>query len=329
MDIDKLRSVLSKYNTITKDTSKNFVCHCIYCSDHSDVRKRGHMYVSKDPEVPVVHCFICNFSTVLPKFITDLTGDRQVSESILPKAEFERSKKVSASRGTAQKLKQIEIPDLDVANFFWKNEYIQKRSGNVLSGSDIPKLIFNFKQFFRVNNLQHIVDEQLGPRGLDLIQNGYIGILTRNDSILYCRNTNERDSYKFRKIQIQTLGHNRLDYITMPGGDPKSKLIVAGEGPFDIIGEYSQDSLGLRDTCRMYICGLSFSYKSLIRSFCYDETLFNADLVILSDTDKKPYLYKKMKRECKCVLKSIKLFYNRNRGGDFGSLPITSVQSII
>ena len=90
MNVDKLREVIRDNTPIGKETSKNIICRCIYCGDHQKISE-SHCYVSIDPEVPVIHCFLCNFSTTLPVFLKDLSVSRELSEQILPKSEFEKS----------------------------------------------------------------------------------------------------------------------------------------------------------------------------------------------------------------------------------------------
>jgi hypothetical protein len=98
--------------------------------------------------------------------------------------------------------------------------------------------------------------------------------------------------------------------------------VILAEGVFDAIGEYSMDTLKLKDKARLYVAGLSYSYDSLLKGVCFDNQLFTASVVILSDRNIAPGLYYKLQKYGKHVIKDLKVYYNRNSGGDFGSFPI-------
>ena len=72
MNIDNLRKLIKDKKLWVKETTKNIICICPYCGDHKDDRKKGHLYVSKNPEIPVVHCFIGGCAKGLVQFIEDI-----------------------------------------------------------------------------------------------------------------------------------------------------------------------------------------------------------------------------------------------------------------
>jgi len=321
MDVDRLRQILKDKNLYVKENSKNIIAICPICGDHPNPAKKGHLWISTDPSIPVAHCFIGNHPAVtINQLIYDITGDKGISESIISKEEIKKSQK-EASIKRSNKLKEFEIPELSAKAHQRKEWYIRKRSNNQLTSKDIPNLIFDFKEFFNCNHLQNVAEEKVGTF-IDILQKNYIGIVTRNNTMLWCRNCDSSAIYKFQKIVLQESSLSLLDYIYLPGGDPASDKVVLAEGPFDIIGEYATDSLRLRSKARIYAAGLSFSYPALLKSVCYDETLFRSSVTILSDDNKKPYLYKKLKRQHAYLINKVKLFYNNHPGGDFGSFPV-------
>lgn len=320
-----MRQLLVDKHLYVKENSKNIIAICPICGDHPNDSKKGHLWVSKDPSIPVANCFIGNHPAVtINKLVYDLTGNKGISEEILPKEELKKSRD-QASINRKNKLQDYSIPDLSPKDYKNKEFYIRKRSNNKLTSEDIPNLVFDFKEFFNSNNLQDVAEKKIGTF-INILQKHYIGIVSRRNTMLWCRNTNHKSSFKFQKIKLQDSSLPLLDYIYLPGDNPSSNRIVLSEGPFDIIGEYANDSLRLRNNTRLYAAGLTFSHASLLKSVCYDETLFKANVTILSDNDKKPYLYKKFKKYHSYLLDKMKLVYNDNPGGDFGSFPLKPVE---
>jgi len=320
MDIKLLRQILIDQNIYIKENSKNYLCRCIYCGDHKLRHKAQHLYVSNDPEIPVYHCFMCNTSGPVSKLVFDITGNRKLSTEVLPKSELKQAQTAKKKIKVA-KTKIYILPSIDESSFLAKRAYIKKRSNFILTPEQVPNLIFNFEEFFHINNLTETVINQIGPRGMDSLSK-YVGFLGTKHSLLYCRNVDPNDEFKFRKIKLQDSVANLLDYVSFNGGDPNSKTLVLSEGTFDILGEYAVNSLNLRDSVRLYAAGQSFSYASLLKSICYDQMLYKCDVVILSDEDKKIHWYRKFINSNSHVINSYRIFYNKNTGGDFGSFPI-------
>ena len=327
MDVNKLRKIIKDQGLYVKENYKNIVCICPYCGDHPTKSKKGHYYVSIDPALPICRCFIGGHpGTTINKFVYDITGDLKLSNSIVSKEELKKSREKAKRTATfKERSVRYKIPNLKQKLYSEKCEYIKKRTHYNVNVCDIPNLIFNFSDFFRLNYLKSVEEYLERSNFLRQLNDSFIGFLSENHTRLFCRNIVSSGIYKFRKIKLQTDPLNMLDYVSWRGGDHTSDVIVLAEGTFDIASEYYENSLGLRDKCRLYAAGQSFSYRSLLRSVCYDENLFQTNVVILSDEDKKPYTYIKFKKDTKHIVNSIKLYYN-NAGNDFGCYPIKPVR---
>jgi hypothetical protein len=324
MNVDKLRQIIKEKGMFRKENSKNIICVCPYCGDHPNPRKKGHMYVSVKPEHPVVHCFYCNKAKSLPTFIFDITANKKISTEIISKEELqiasEKRKRVKPT--PKSKFKKYNLPKLNKESFSLKQRYIEMRSNEKKTAFDFDNLIFDFNNFFEENNLTEAMQRELGPLGIKALQESMVGFITKNHSMVACRNINHKSPFKFRKLILQQPRFELLDYVEFEGGNPNSNLIVLSEGVYDAIGEMSEDSLKIFNKAKIYAAGLSYSYGTLIKSICFDHQLFNVDVVILSDRDKHPGLYYKLRKTNKHVINSVKVYYNRNKGGDFGSFPI-------
>lgn len=328
MNIDKLREIIKSKGIFKKENTKNIICKCIYCGDHSDVNKQGHLYVSVNPEYPVTHCFLCNSANPLTKFIYDISGNKKTSEEIISKEELESAiqNKRSGNVNFIPKLDKYELPEIKLGAFKYKDEYIKKRSNNLKTPLDFDNLIFDFRSFFILNDLTDFVTNMIGENGVNQLQDKMVGFITKNNSMITCRNIDPKDSFKFRKLILQKTKHNMLDYVEFKGGNPNSNRIVLCEGVFDAIGEMSVNSLNLFEKVRLYAAGLSYSYPTLLKSVCFDNSLFEVDVVILSDRNIDTNYYKKFKTSSNHVINNMRIYYNNNTGGDFGSFPIKPIE---
>ena len=321
MDIAKLGQILKEQNLLVKETDKNFICICPYCGDHPDPSKRGHLYVSKRVEAPFYHCFINECAGLIPKLITDITGNVALSKEVLDKSEINLSGDYKKRIKRGQRTKKYELPEITFDSFQGKRIYIKKRTCNRENPEDIPGLIFNFAEFFEKNNIRPGKDFLLSSQEFDILQKSFVGFLGEHGVLLYCRNADENSSFKFKKIQLQEDPYDLLDYWRLPAQNKFSQTLVIAEGNFNILGERAFDTLGLRETAHSYVSCNSSSYSSVIKSFCFDQSIYQCDVVILSDTDKKAGWYYNTLQNDKHIIRSIKLYYNHG-GKDFGTFPI-------
>ncbi len=320
MDLDRLKAILIENKIYVDDKSKNYICICPYCGDHREKRKQGHLYVSKNSEIPVAHCWYCNGAWPIPKLIKDLTGDRNLYKDVISDAELKSSYGQSKQYTAKKRNVQYKIPDITEERFSEKKMYIKKRTGNKTNAEDVPNLIVNILDFIAINNLDIVGEgKEISNYEVDMLQRNFVGFLSCNNTLLYCRNIDSNATFSFKKVPLQSDPLLLLDYWSIPL-DCHSSTIVLSEGNFDILSEYSFDSLGLRDKARLYASGNTFSYASLIKSICYNESLYKADVVILSDTDKPAHWYKKLLRTNSHIIKTCKIYMNK-RGKDFGVYP--------
>jgi hypothetical protein len=252
-------------------------------------------------------------------FINNVSGNKNISETIITKDELNKIQN-NPNKKSRRDLRRFEIPKLDTDRFKNKTEYIKFRTDNKLQIDKIPNLIFDFNKFLNENNIQ--LDEKDKKHTLEL-QNTFIGFLSNNHTKLFCRCIDSNFWMKFRKVNLQAMPYDLLDYYSIPGGSPiLSDTVVLTEGSFNALGEYAYDSLGIRDKVKVYAAGQSFSYSALLKSVCFFESVFKVNIIILSDDDKKEHDYKYFIKNNEHVINTLKVFYNKNPGGDFGSFPI-------
>lgn len=326
MNVDKLGEFFKKYKLLVKSTQNNWILKCLYCNDHPNPQKQGHLYVSKDSEKQVYHCFYCECRGSISKLVKDLFGNdkKVIKELDLDLSSVRIKKKNIVVNGKGRNNKYI-LPKIEFDSFLNKRKYIKFRTCR--NPEEISNLIFNFSEFFNCNFLSDIKNRYISNLMFDEMHNKFIGFLTRNHTKLICRRVNDDSEFKFMKFDLQPDKFNMLDYYYIKGNDPNSNMVVLTEGPFNILKEYVNDTLGLKDQIRLYASGQSFSYSALLKSICFDEHLFKVRVVILSDRDKYVTTYDKFKKENKHVIKNLQIFYNKN-GKDFGSPEVQSFKGV-
>lgn len=326
MDLEKLKQILIDAKIFVKDKNKNFLCICCYCGDHPDPKKRGHLSVSKDQKIPTAHCWFCGKAWSIPQLIKDITGDGNKSKEVISDEEFKQSQAQQKQYSPKKKTEEYKLPELDDNSFTGKRLYIRKRSNNLIEPEKLPGLVFNFLEFFKINNLDIVgQNKEISNQELDLLQNNFVGFLGVHNTFLYCRNIDPNSKFKFRKIALRPNDNNLLEYWSIKVDDPNRDIVVLTEGIFNSIGAYVSDTLNLRDRAKVYASGNSFSYSSLLKSVCYDNCLYKANVIILGDNDKKKYTYKKFLEENKHVIASCKIYINK-MGKDFGEFPQVPVE---
>ena len=314
---------------IRTHSDKNIISICPICGDHPNPRKKGHLYISLDPSKPIYHCFYGNCVGTIRKLMLELTGSHKITDSVITKKEIsENIKKSKIVKKTTNKT-NIKIPELSLESFPTKTEYIKKRINTNIINIDLFKnnLIFDLKHFIKINpNIKTFQNED--PSFVDKLHNKFIGFMGNNQSLLIFRNIDNNDYFKFKKYIIQEYKYNLMDYIKFNGLNKDSNLIVLSEGVFDILGLLSCNILNLFKSAKLFASGQSFSYESLLKSVCFDESLYSkVDVIILSDSDKNYYCYNKFIKNTKHIVNSLKIYYNKNKK-DFGTFPIEPIQYI-
>jgi len=326
MDLDKLKEILVQSKIYLKDKPKNFLCKCPYCGDHKDPKKQGHLYVSKNSAIPVAHCWFCGYAVQIPKLISDLTGDKTIANTVISEEEvqenYKKQKKISAKK----RFEEYKVPQLDTDSFATKRMYIRKRTNNLIDIEKIPGLVFNFLEFFKINNLD-IVGEKNTITNLeaDLLQKNFVGFLSEHNTTLYCRNCDESASFKFKKVPLQVETYGMLDYWAIKNEEFNGDIAVLTEGNFNALGEYLTNSLNIKHRVRVYASGNTYSYSSLLKSVCFDNSMFKVSVVILSDNDKSKKDYSWFLHENNHIIKDCRIYVNKS-GKDFGVYPQIPMQ---
>lgn len=324
MNLDRLKQLLVDSKILIEDKSKNFICKCCYCGDHKDPHKQGHLYVSKKHDVPLYHCFYCNAAGPITKLVVDISSSKNLINEIFTQEEINGIQQTKKTISSKSRFRKLKIPAINISAFPNKSLYIKKRSSQSVDVEKIPNLIFNFLEFIHINNLDIIGrDKQISDFEADMINKNFVCFLGQHNSLLYCRNINSDSNYKFKKIVVQDDSFEFLDYWAIPY-NLKSNKVVLSEGNFNILCEYNYDTLNIKNDVCVYASGNSFSYQSLLKSVCFDYCLYQCDVIILGDNDKKLWTYNKFLEESKHVISTCKIYINKT-GKDFGEKPINPV----
>lgn len=320
-DVEGIKILLKEAKLYVDENDKNFICICPYCGDHPDPQKKGHFYVSKNEAIPVGHCWFCNSSFPITKIILDVTGKNR--EDLV---KLETDYKATAVRAVNSKnrFRKYQIPELDTMGFPVKTHYMRTRTFGQTDVSSTPNLIFDLRAFLEINNINP-TDVGILEWEVGYLHDNFVIFLSHKNSLLYCRNVNNKGIYKFRKIPLQIDPLGLLDYWMIDNHHKESKEVILTEGIFNSIGCKIFDSVEMNSSCRLYASGCTFSYIELLKSICFDFSIYRADVIILSDDDKKEYHYKKFIKECDPFINSLKIVYNQY-GKDFGMSPQKAVR---
>lgn len=326
MNLDNLKQILIQSKIFVKDKNKNFLCICCYCGDHKNPAKRGHLYVSKDSKIPVCHCWYCGYSVPISKLISDLTGDRTKYQTVITDEELQKSSKVQKKISSKKRFEQYKIPKLDFSSFENKKLYVKRRTNNSIDIETIPNLVFNFLEFFNINKLDVVGEKNIiTDYEVDMLQRNFIGFLSEHNTTLYCRSCDDSSNFKFKKVVLQNETFGLLDYWSLKVDDPKRNTVVLTEGNFNALGEFITDSLKIKDQVKVYASGNTFSYGQLLKSVCFDHSIYKASVIILSDNDKNTKDYSWFLKEHDHIIKDCKIYINKN-GKDFGEYPQKPIQ---
>ena len=328
MNIELLKRILVEKGIYKKETAggRNIIAKCVICGDHPNERKQNHLYIATDKNV--YHCFLNGCSGRTSSLLRKLTGTTENINDIFTRDEL-NTKVVSHIGGIIKKgklvrnLKQFEIPQIEPDQFLNKRKYIKERLNFLTNPEDTPGLIFDIRGFIHNNKIEFNSD----LHNLDFLHNNYIAFLMNHQTMLWCRCLIDDTPMKFAKIHLQDDVLELLDYYSFPGGGGKdSTTVVIGEGIFNCLAEYNTDSLGIRDTVHSYVACQGFdNFSGVIKSFCFDNHMFEIDLVVLSDTDKEIDKYLKLLDKTDHNLKSLNIYYNKS-GKDFGTFPLVPVK---
>ena len=319
LDVAKMKQVFIDANLFFKETSKNFIIKCPYCGDKKsrNGHHHAHCYVSTNENNPVAHCFYCNGSWPITKLLFDITG--KTSSEIIQVSQNYGYRTTRVIREDSIKTKKYNLPEnLEIDKFGLKAKYMNLRTFNLIDIEKIPNLIFNVNEFFSINGIKPNIDLGLSKWETELLQHNFVVFLSKHHTMLYCRNIVKETKIPFRKIPLQKSNFEHLDYYEIDLKHENSDTVVLSEGNFDILGCYAYNSLKLNNKANVYASGCTFSYGELLKSVCFDRSIYRANVYVLSDNDKKEYHYRNFIKNA-VTAKTINIIYNRY-GKDFGMI---------
>ena len=338
--INLLRDMFGPKRIKLKSSNGDIIIPCPYCESGMN-KSHYHCYIKKDE--PIFHCFYCHESGTINRLVKDLTGSHKDLSSFIVDSKLKEIKEGGGysywkrhgnNKGNStlvpnlispsqRKGKELYLPPL--GDFKLKRIYLQGRLGYLIEPEEIPGLVFDIISFVNNNNVL-VKNRTLLP----YFQSNFIGFVTKHKTKLILRNINSSSSFRYYKMDLVDFSWPLLDYYEIDGGDRtfSNSTIILAEGIFDILSEKLIDSTGLYKSARLYACGLSTSYTSLLESVCYDEQLFQVDLRILSDDNIPKYYYEKWLRRVKHLIKSCHIYYN-SKGKDFNTFPLHPIQDSI
>lgn len=319
LDVQKMKQIFIDANLFSKETSKNLIIKCPYCGDKKSRsgHQHAHCYVSVNENNPTYHCFYCDTAGPITKLLYDITG--KSSSDIIQVANNFGYKATRAIKPEAIKTKKYQLPEsLSIDKFGLKAKYMIKRTFGKIDIETIPNLIFDVDEFFKINGIKPNIDLGLSKWETELLHHNYVVFLSKHHTMLYCRNINKETKIPFRKIPLQKSNFEHLDYYEIDLNHPNSDTLILSEGNFDILGCYAYNSLKLNSKANVYASGCTFSYGELLKSVCFDRSVYRANVYVLSDNDKKEYHYRNFIKNA-VTAKSINIVYNRF-GKDFGMI---------
>lgn len=299
-----------------KVSSSNIICRCPWCEYGKD-KKHYHMYISL--EAPIFHCFFgdCNISGLIPKLISKIEGKDISTEFVDEKEVNERKKQRTKLARQQSQVRKLVRPKIDESRFKVKSLYIKQRlKFRNIDLQSIRGLVFDINKLIELNEIP------VGPtlfRLKDYLQENFICFIANNQSRLYFRNIDESQEFDHWKYNLYPTRF--LDYYKLNGGNPFGNEIIISEGIFDVFTEHIFDSLNIKKSARLYACGFSTSYASLIVSLMKNERVLMPDVYILSDSDVTIDYYKRMTRSVGRYINTLTVVYNKT-GKDFNITPI-------
>jgi hypothetical protein len=315
MNVEKFRTFLEEKNLLVRDRGKSIIATCPFCGDHRSEKKKGHLYFS--PDIGLYHCFYCGESGHISTFIKKFTGNNKLINEVFTKEELESSynkkDKIVVSEKPNRDTNKLSSPEIDTDSFLLKRNYIIERL-NGIAPEQIPNLVLNISGFYNDNKLQPSFDT-------DYINTNCVGFLTKHHCKMICRNINKSAKDTYHVIKFKEDAFDLLDYYYLESSEISNTVVLA-EGCFDILAEYFTDSLKIKNGVRVYASAGGFdNMSSLLKSVCFDYHLFQPDVIILSDSDKKILDYEKFIQNNNYIINNLEIYYNRS-GKDFACFPI-------
>lgn len=317
----QLINSLKNRNIFTQQVSNIEIrTRCPYCGDSIKNLHTGHLYIRINPHdnYPCVfNCFKCPASGILKETDLELLG----IDNIEFKNKINTLNKVSNSLPKYNESEEYidqyfdyKIPDI---KNYEKIKYIENRLGYRFNDDELNdiKIITSFKDFLILNEINTI---NCKPYFAKLIEDHYVGFLSKNNSHILFRDITDKEDIRWYKYPINNESKKqKVIYSISSTIDLYTKddiIINLSEGVMDSLGiKYNLNKSKNINTIDIAICGKFYlnTIKYLIETgFIGDNIIIN----IYADNDHKYdtslEYYKKYLNKYKFLVKEINIFYN-------------------
>lgn len=285
----------------------------------------GHLHLAAGPHFYIeangpmrVNCFHCPLDGVLtPSILHEIGIENLEFDEFLNKLHKQDLKKVKINQDGSRVYK---IPTNYTEEDLKKIRYSKERTGIDFENPEIIKsykLIYNLKQFLKVNNLVLQQSELL----INELSNHAIGFLSYNNNTINLRNVSSNRLERYTNLKIDKTIQSPFLYIPPCEIDvlTESPMIVLAEGAYDILcikeRFYPKDSTNII----FGAAGSKGSFKSAITKLIGMTCYFGADITIFSDTDASIEAYQKTFKNNFMKCNKFKIIYN-TLNKDFGDI---------
>lgn len=299
---------------------------CPFCGDSKKDKLKKRFYVKvdfKDNEMPIVYCHNCGIVMSVQDALPVLFPDEYdlVSQFRTHSNRVRRSANAKKLDFVEKRKIKLESPPNTQYNID-KINYINDRMGVKLCKDDLLrfKMIVDFYDFLAINGIRSLTRDK---RVCDKLETDYIGFLTINNDIINMRNIRDfKEDGIMKRYENYSIFDNdisrRMFILSNSVDITKTVKIVIAEGVFDIMGIYYHiKNKELNNHIYVAVCGSG--YDNALRYVISQYGIIFHEIEIYSDSDKPLNYYRDVKKRLgKRIEGDIKVFYNKNKKGDFG-----------
>lgn len=257
----QLREKLKNRGVWTKEVSNIEIrTRCPFCGDSRKDLNTGHFYIRINPDdnFPIVYnCFKCPVYGVLRTEDLEILGihdlDTKSNLNILNKT----SDKVSGINNKEVEYREFNYIIPEICNRY-KVEYVEKRLGLKFNDDDIynMKIIGSLKDFLITNKINKV---NCKPTFARLLNNDYIGFLSKNNSYILFRDITDRHNIVWYKYPISESSIGQKVFYSMKSNIDlytKDNIIInLSEGVLDAVSiAYNLNQIK-ENTLNIAICG--------------------------------------------------------------------------
>ena len=309
-----------------KVSTKNIICRCPWC-EYGVIKKHYHCYISL--ESPIFNCFFadCGAHGTVHKLVKKIRGiaprknEFFDSESV----EYKYSKTIKYNDETVVERPHyiIRRDQATLSRYKYKIDYVMSRLcwPEELLSCGLKDLVLDILNFLSDNKIK--TDDQTSKLVAYFDQN-FVGFVSEHGKILLLRNVNPFSTFRYFKAVLVRDSMPFIDYYIIRNArfvDNDIPVVVIGEGVFDILAEFYNDTTKQRQRADIYATGLGLnSCPSLLKSLAFYEGIYKCHLVVLSDRGISLNYYKKLKRDYSSLVSTMEVYFNKT-GKDFASFP--------